>query len=120
LQHAFGIGRHERIRDLVSMRIIIAVDGHLGNPNGPDYARLEQALIEGAFDIAAEADRRNAQTNATAKLRAMVRFTRPRLAVWVSPSANRRHKVRNEPCPLVAHRSAYRFQTALFSSFRLQ
>lgn len=69
IQRAFGIGKHERLMDVVSMRIIIAVDGHLGSTDGPDYARFENALIGAALHIAAEADQRN-QDNAVAKLRA--------------------------------------------------
>lgn len=70
IQQAFGIGKHERVRDVVSMRIIIAVDGHLGSPDGPNYARFEDALMRAAFDVAAETERRKPQEDAAAKLRA--------------------------------------------------
>lgn len=72
IQQAFGIGKHERVRDVVSMRTIIAVDGHLGGPDGPDCARFEGAMVSAAFEIAAEADRRKPQKNATVQLRAAI------------------------------------------------
>lgn len=69
IQKAFGIGIHERIRDVVSMRVIIAVDGKLGM-QAPDYVRFESAIIQAAEKIAGEADRREANANAAARLRA--------------------------------------------------
>ncbi len=53
LQRAFGIGRHEPIRDVVSMRVLVAVDGQLGTAP-PDYARFEAAVISTAEAIAAQ------------------------------------------------------------------
>jgi hypothetical protein len=56
LQRAFGIGIHERIRDVVSIRVIIAVDGRLGT-EPTDYARFEAAIVVAAEEIAGKADR---------------------------------------------------------------
>lgn len=52
IQQVFGIGMHERIRDPVSMRILIRVDGVLGTGK-PAYERFETAVLEAAFEIAA-------------------------------------------------------------------
>ena len=54
LQRAFGIGRHEPIRDVVSMRVLVAVDG-LSGTSTPDYARFESAVTQAAEQIALEA-----------------------------------------------------------------
>ena len=53
LQRAFGIGRHEPIRDVVSMRVLVAVDGLFGTST-PDYARFESAVIQAAEQVALE------------------------------------------------------------------
>jgi hypothetical protein len=54
IQRVFGIGIHERIRDAVSMRVLICVDGQLGTA-APDYTRLEEALLSAASEIAHKA-----------------------------------------------------------------
>lgn len=51
LQRAFGIGVHEPIRDVVSWRVLVAVDGKLGT-EPPDYGRFEATIIAAARDIA--------------------------------------------------------------------
>ncbi len=51
LQRAFGIGRHELIRDVVSWRIVVAVDG-LYNSAEADYLRFESAIVSAAREIA--------------------------------------------------------------------
>lgn len=51
LQRVFGIGKHEPIRDVVSCRVLIQVDGQLGTAPA-SYARFEAAIIEAARDIA--------------------------------------------------------------------
>lgn len=51
LQRAFGIGKDGPIRDVVSCRVLVAVDGRLGT-QPPDYARFEAAMIAAARDIA--------------------------------------------------------------------
>ena len=51
LQRAFGIGRHELIRDVVSWRIVVAVDGLYGTAS-PDYNRFESAIVSAAREIA--------------------------------------------------------------------
>jgi len=56
IQRVFGIGIHERIRDAVSMRVLIRVDGQLGTAL-PEYARFEDGLISAAVDIASKAGR---------------------------------------------------------------
>ena len=54
LQRAFGIGLHEPIMDVVSMRVLVAVDGLFGTST-PAYARFESAVIQAADQIALEA-----------------------------------------------------------------
>lgn len=54
IQRAFGIGIHERVRDVVSMRVLIRVDGQLGTAE-PEYGRFEAAMLSAAFDMAAKA-----------------------------------------------------------------
>lgn len=51
LQKAYGIGKHERVRDFVSWHTVVTIDGLYGT-NPPDYKRFEDALVEGARDIA--------------------------------------------------------------------
>ncbi len=51
LQKAYGIGKHERIRDFVSWNTVVTIDGLYGT-NPPDYQRLEDAIVEGARDLA--------------------------------------------------------------------
>jgi hypothetical protein len=51
IQRAFGVGRHELIRDVVSWRIVVAVDG-LYNSAKPDYLRFETAIVSAAREIA--------------------------------------------------------------------
>lgn len=53
LQTAYGIGKHERIRDFVSWHTVVTVDGLYGT-HPPAYQRFEDALVEGARDIARE------------------------------------------------------------------
>ncbi len=67
IQRAFGIGIHERIRDVVSMRVIVAVDGKLGT-EPTDYTRFEAAIVQAAREIAAEVDSRKAASKASARL----------------------------------------------------
>jgi hypothetical protein len=50
LQKAFGIGKHEAIRDLVSWRTIVTIDGLYGS-QPPDYRRFENALLAAAREI---------------------------------------------------------------------
>jgi hypothetical protein len=54
LQHAFGIGKHEPIREPVSWRVVVAVDGQLGTAP-PDFGRFQAAVLTAAHEIAAEA-----------------------------------------------------------------
>jgi hypothetical protein len=54
LQRAFGIGKHEPIREPVSWRVLVAVDGQRGTAP-PDFARFEAAVLASAREIAAEA-----------------------------------------------------------------
>ncbi len=55
IQRVFGLGIHERIRDPVSMRVLIRVDGHLGSPGSvPSYHRFEEAVLSAATQIAAK------------------------------------------------------------------
>ena len=57
INRAFGIGTSGRIRDFVSMRVLIRVDGTLGDKDTePSYARFERAMIEAATDIARKAN----------------------------------------------------------------
>lgn len=51
LQKAYGIGKHERIRDFVSWNTVVTIDGLYGT-SPPDYQRFEDALFEGARHIA--------------------------------------------------------------------
>ena len=51
LQQAYGIGRHERVRDFVSWHTVVTIDGLYGTQR-PDYQRFEDALVEGARGIA--------------------------------------------------------------------
>ena len=53
IQKAFGLGINELIRDVVSWRIVVTLDGQYGSPGiPPDYERFEKAIILGARDIA--------------------------------------------------------------------
>ncbi len=54
LQEAYGLGKYERIRDFVSWHTVVTIDGLYGT-HPPDYRRFEDALIEGARDIARRA-----------------------------------------------------------------
>ncbi|MBD5654754.1 MAG: hypothetical protein IAI50_06185 [Candidatus Eremiobacteraeota bacterium] len=54
LRRAFGIGVNERIRDIVSWRTLVAIDGYLGT-HAPDYQRFENALVTAAREMADEA-----------------------------------------------------------------
>ena len=56
LQRAFGIGRHEPIRDVVSMRVLVAVDGLFGTAP-PNYDRFESAVTQAAEQIVLRASR---------------------------------------------------------------
>lgn len=68
IQRAFGLGIHERIRDVVSMRVLIRIDGTLGTPGiQPDYSRVEAAIIAATRDMA-----RKAGGDATARLEAAI------------------------------------------------
>jgi hypothetical protein len=69
IQRALGIGIYERVRDVVSMRVIIAVDGKLGT-EPTDYARFEAAMVAAAEEIARAADHLDPGFNATARLKA--------------------------------------------------
>lgn len=51
LQQAYGLGRHERIRDFVSWHTVVTIDGLYGT-NPPDYQRFENAIVDGARAIA--------------------------------------------------------------------
>jgi len=51
LQTAYGLGKHERIRDFVSWHTVVTIDGLYGT-HPPDYQRFEAALVEGARAIA--------------------------------------------------------------------
>jgi phage baseplate assembly protein W len=51
IQRAFGIGIHELIRQPISSRVLVLVDGQLGTAE-PDYRRFEAAVIAAARDIA--------------------------------------------------------------------
>jgi len=51
IQRMFGIGKHELIRDPISWRVIVTIDGQYGTAE-PSYERFEQALIQAARDIA--------------------------------------------------------------------
>lgn len=57
IQRAFGIGKNELIRNPVSSRVLVAVDGQLGTAD-PSYERFEDAVIAAARDIAANASLR--------------------------------------------------------------
>jgi hypothetical protein len=54
LQKAYGLGKHERIRDFVSWHTVVTIDGLYGT-HPPDYQRFEDALVEGARDLARHA-----------------------------------------------------------------
>lgn len=54
LKRAFGIGVHEPIRDVVSWRTLVQIDGYLGT-HAPDYRRFEDALLTAAREISDEA-----------------------------------------------------------------
>jgi hypothetical protein len=71
IQRAFGIGIHERIRDIVSMRILVAVDGKLGT-EPTNYGRFESAIITAAREIAVEAERRGLNSGAVLRLEAAI------------------------------------------------
>lgn len=51
IQAAFGIGDNGPIRDVVSARVLIAVDGQLGTAE-PSYDRFEAAVLTTAHEIA--------------------------------------------------------------------
>jgi len=51
IQRAFGIGIHESVRDPISMRVLVSVDGLLGT-SPPSYERFEAAVLETARAIA--------------------------------------------------------------------
>jgi hypothetical protein len=53
-QNVFGLGITERIRDVVSMRMLIQVDGNFLGGQPTDYAHFESAMMEAAREIAAE------------------------------------------------------------------
>jgi hypothetical protein len=53
LRQAFGIGVNEPIRDIVSWRTLVAIDGYLGT-HPPDYQRFENALLTAAREMADE------------------------------------------------------------------
>jgi len=53
LGRAFGIGKNEPIRDVVSWRTLVAIDGNLGTV--PDYQRFEDAILIAAREITDEA-----------------------------------------------------------------
>jgi len=55
IQRTFGIGIHERLRDVVSMRVLIKVDNRLGSDPGPSYENFENALIAAAYEVASRA-----------------------------------------------------------------
>ncbi|MGA3036657.1 MAG: hypothetical protein ABSE64_04150 [Vulcanimicrobiaceae bacterium] len=55
IQRAFGIGLYERIRDVVSMRVLIRVDGGFGSDPGPSYQSFEGAVRDAATQIAERA-----------------------------------------------------------------
>lgn len=52
-QRAFGKGVHEPIREMQSWAILCTMDGLYGT-HGPDYTRVEAAVIAAARDIASE------------------------------------------------------------------
>jgi hypothetical protein len=54
LRQAFGIGVNEPIRDVVSWRTLVAIDGYLGT-HQPDYQRFESAMLTAAREMADEA-----------------------------------------------------------------
>ena len=54
LVRAFGIGKNEPIRDVVSWRTLVAIDGNLGT-SPPDYQRFENAILIAAREMAYEA-----------------------------------------------------------------
>jgi hypothetical protein len=54
LSRVFGLCKNERIRDVVSWRLLVAVDGKLGT-QPPDYRRFEKAVLAAAREIAAAA-----------------------------------------------------------------
>jgi hypothetical protein len=62
LQRAFGIGINEPIRDVVSWRTIVVIDGLYGT-SPPEYVRFENAVMEAAMDIA-----RNGPSDALTRL----------------------------------------------------
>jgi hypothetical protein len=56
IQRAFGIGIHERVRDSVSCRVLVAVDAPLGLVP-PAYGRFDEAVLQAAREIADVAGR---------------------------------------------------------------
>ena len=50
-QRAFGKGIHERMREMQSWAIVCQMDGLYGT-HEPDYARIEEAIVQAARDIA--------------------------------------------------------------------
>jgi hypothetical protein len=54
LRVAFCIGVSERIRDVVSWRTLVAMDGYLGT-HAPDYQRFKNAIVTAAREMANEA-----------------------------------------------------------------
>ena len=50
-QQAFGMGITGPIRDVVSMRVLVAVDGQLGTAP-PSYERFEESILTAAREIA--------------------------------------------------------------------
>jgi hypothetical protein len=50
-QRAFGKGIHERIREMQSWAILCTMDGLYGTHH-PDYARVEEAIVKAAREIA--------------------------------------------------------------------
>ena len=69
IKKATGIGYHERVRDTISMRALIAIDGTLGNASdGPSYRRIEAAVIAGARAIADYAEESSSRNRARSLL----------------------------------------------------
>lgn len=63
ITRVFGLGKDGRIRDVVSMRVLIRVDGTLYPGTRPQYENFERAIIEAGRDIA-----KSIGSAATAKL----------------------------------------------------
>ena len=53
LRRAFGLGVTERIRDVVSWRCLVAIDGYLGT-HEPNFQRFEDAVVLAAREMTAE------------------------------------------------------------------